>query len=257
MKLSVSHKKSGQWLNDLLSFLKELKGLANIFIKNGKLILELLLYSFNIDITYAVISEGISTQVIVITTTTGGAVGFVASWFLVGASSIIPPLFASIFLLRSIGQQIINYKDYLIFKNIVNKLLNEQDEKIKETIKATFMENMENGIQTVPSEIPIKNRIEMKSLELDQNPLLEFNLDSAQTYEEFIKIRMNEEFGLVDHPSTEKIEEIIATRAKAKKNSKTVYYKDFSNKIAEAADDVIDAEIVKKSIKIKIRNDDL
>ena len=50
---------------------------------------------------------------------------------------------------------------------MVNRLLHEQDEEIKETVKVAFLENMENGIQTVLNDVPIANRIEMKSLELD------------------------------------------------------------------------------------------
>ena len=44
----------------LASFLKkcELKGVAKIFFKNGRLLLELILYKCQIDITYVVLTEG-------------------------------------------------------------------------------------------------------------------------------------------------------------------------------------------------------
>ncbi len=52
----------------LARFLKEreLKGVARIFFKNGRLLLELLLYKCKIDITYSLLTEGLSTQVIII-----------------------------------------------------------------------------------------------------------------------------------------------------------------------------------------------
>jgi hypothetical protein len=55
----------------LTSFLKrrELRGVAKIFFKNGRLVLELILSICRIDITYSLFSEGVNTQVIVITTT--------------------------------------------------------------------------------------------------------------------------------------------------------------------------------------------
>lgn len=58
----------------LARFLKEreLKGVARIFFKNGRLLLELLLYKCRIDITYSLLTEGLSTQVIVITASAGG-----------------------------------------------------------------------------------------------------------------------------------------------------------------------------------------
>ena len=67
----------------LASFLKEreLRGTALIFFKNGRLLLELILYKCRIDITYSLVTEGLSTQVIVITAAVGGAAGFTLSWF--------------------------------------------------------------------------------------------------------------------------------------------------------------------------------
>jgi hypothetical protein len=67
----------------LVSFLKEreLKGVARIFFKNGRLLLELILYTCKIDITYALLNEGLSTQVIIIISTAGGAASFTIYWF--------------------------------------------------------------------------------------------------------------------------------------------------------------------------------
>ena len=39
----------------------------------------------------------------------------------------------------------------------------------------------------------------MKPWDSDKNPRPEFNFDSDQTFEEFIKVRMKEELGLVEN----------------------------------------------------------
>jgi len=100
----------------------------------------------------------------------------------------------------------------------------------------------------------------MKPWYLDKNPLPEFNFDSDQTFEEFIKARMKEELGLVENPNPtpEQLEEIINTRKiRNKPKEKTVYFKDFINQRAEDPDDIIDAEIVKEVIKVKVENEEL
>lgn len=68
-------------VKQLAHFLKEpqLKGVAIIFFKNGRLFMELILYKWKIDITYLVITEELTTQLIVITSTVGGAAGFTFS----------------------------------------------------------------------------------------------------------------------------------------------------------------------------------
>ena len=96
----------------------------------------------------------------------------------------------------------------------------------------------------------------MKPWDSDKNPLPEFNFDSDQTFEEFIKARMKEELGLVENPTPEQLEEIIHNR-KIRNKGKTVYFKDFIKEIAEDPDDIIDAEIVKEAIKVKVKNEEL
>ena len=230
----------------LARFLKEreLKGVARIFFKNGRLLLELILYKCRIDITYSLLTEGLSTQVIVITATTGGAAGFTLSWFSAGARLVAPPILLSTLLIRSVAQQIVNQRDYSNFKKLVTQML--EDDELKETLRAFFMEG----------EVPTTGSLEMKPWDLDKNPLPEFNFDSDQTFEEFIKARMKEEFGLVENPTPEQLEEIIHNR-KVRNKGKTVYFKDFIKERAEDSDDIIDAEIVKEAIKVKIKNEEL
>jgi len=115
----------------LASFLKEreLKGVSRIFFKNGRLLLELLLCTCKIDVSYLLLNERLSAQVIVITSIIGGVAQFTISWFSLVVSLITPPLLISVLLSKSVVQQIINQKDYLKFKKIVNKILN--DNKLK------------------------------------------------------------------------------------------------------------------------------
>lgn len=89
----------------LAHFLKEreLKGFARIFFQNGRLLLELILYKCRIDITYSLLTEGLSTQVIGITATAGGALGFTLSWVSAGASLVVSPVLISILLTRSVA----------------------------------------------------------------------------------------------------------------------------------------------------------
>nr|YP_003734634.1 hypothetical protein KrfoC_p124 [Kryptoperidinium foliaceum]ADI40419.1 hypothetical protein [Kryptoperidinium foliaceum] len=70
--LKLAHKIK-EVVEQLASFLKEreLKGVARIFFKNGRLLVELILSTCNIDVNYALIGDGLSTQVIVITATVG------------------------------------------------------------------------------------------------------------------------------------------------------------------------------------------
>ena len=122
------------------------------------------------------------------------------------------------------------------------------DDELKQTIQAFFLEG----------EVPTTTGIEMRSWDLDKNPLSELNFDSDQTFEEFVKARVKDEFGVVENPTPEQLEEIIHTRKIKKKfKGKTVYFKDFINQIAEDSDDIIDAEIVKEAIKVKVKNEEL
>jgi hypothetical protein len=245
-----------EFVERLARFLKErqLKGLLRIFFKNGRLLLELILYKCRIDITYALLPQGLSTQVIVITATAGGAAGFTLSWFSAGATLVAPPVLISTLLIRSVVQQILNQRDYLKFKKLINKML--EDDELKQTIRAFFIQE----------EVPRTTPIEMKPFDSDKNSVPEFNFKSDQTFEEFIKARMKEELGLVENPTQEQLEEIIHSRKiNRKPKGKTVSFKDFIKERSDLSDsdtpeNIIDAEIIeiiKEPIKIKVRNEEL
>lgn len=92
----------------------------------------------------------------------------------------------------------------------------------------------------------------MKPFDLDKNSVPEFNSD--QTFEEFIKARMEEELGLVENPTHEQLQEIIHRRnINRKPKGKTVLFKDFIDEIADLSDsdDIIDAEFVRELSRVK------
>lgn len=232
----------------LASFLKEreLKGVAKIFLKNGRLLLELILYKCRIDITYSLVTEELSTQIIVITATTGGAAGFSFAWFSAGATLVTPLVLTSTLLIRSIFQQIVHQRDYSKFKKLLNKIF--EDEELKQNLRAFFMEG----------QVTATTGIKMKPFLNSENKFIpDYNVQSDQTFEEFIKLRMKEQLGLVENPTPEQIQEIIHTRKTKRNKGKTVYFKDFINEIANDQDGIIDAEIVKESIRVKVQNEEL
>lgn len=247
-----------RFVERLAHFLKqrELKGIAKIFFKNGRLILELILYTCRIDITYLLLNEGLNTQVIVITATAGGAFGFMLSWFSVGASLVAPPVLISTLFLRSLAQQVINQIEYAKFKKFIQQMV--EDDELRETIRVIFME----------SEVPPTTAIEPKSLNSDKNPLGEFDFEEFvkrheskeyPAFKEAITAKVEEEFGLIENPSSEQIAEIIERRKIHRKTQgKTVYFKDFIEKLADSSDsdDIINAEIVKETRKVQVKNDE-
>jgi hypothetical protein len=229
---------------------KELKGIAKIFFKNGRLILELILYKCNIGINYLIISEGLSSQAIVITASVGSAGGFALSWFSVGAILASPPLLILVLLLRSATQQILNQRDYSKFEKMLNKMLD--DDELKETIQAFFME--------VEGPTPSSGTLKMESLDFDEKYALKHNLKSDEDFEEFIEARIKEELGLIKNPTEEQLQEIIQGKVKRKPKGKTVFFGDFIDENPyEGAHfshtDIIDVEILDESIRLKSDNE--
>jgi len=202
----------------LAIFLKEreLKGVAKIFFKSGRLILQLILYKCNITISYGSLTEGLSTQVILITATAGGTAGFIVSWFSAGAALISPVLLSTVLAIRSVTQQIISERDYVKFKTMLNKMFD--DDELKDTIRV-FVTKFEDGT-------PASGTLEMESLDFDKEPKLKhnFNLKSDENFEKSIKVKMEEELGLIENPTKEQLQKIIQ---KKKPKGKTVLFKDF------------------------------
>jgi len=248
----------------LAAFLKqrELKGILRIIFTQGRLILELLLYTCKIQLDYIILDE-VSTQVIVIAITTGGAAGFTASWLLAGTMLVTPPVIASVLLLRSFNQQIIHNVKFSKLKNMLNKLLNDED--IKETVGTILIETQK--------QVDNSNKIRLESFESlnwNKNPAIKeacerlgifentphvtgkLNLDSLDP--ESTKIL--EELGFIKKPMGEIIQEEVKEKVKKKIKGKTVYFKDFLDQTIDYDDGmsdsgIIDAEIVEEFIRIR------
>jgi len=229
---------------------RELQGALKIFFKSGRLVLQLILHKCNIRISYSDLTEGLSTQVIVFTITSGGAAGFTLSWLSVGASLVTPPLIASVLVLRSFTQQVINQREYSKFKRILNEML--KDEELQIILRPVFTGDEPPTVGSL--------EFEMGPSDFDANPPLkhDFNLESGEGYEEFIKAQMKAEFGLIENPTETQLEEIINRKVKPK--AKTVYFRDFINQPAsDGADpsysDILDAEIVEEPIRVRSDNE--
>lgn len=231
----------------LAAFLKqkELKGTLRVFFLNGRLILQLLLYTCKINITYLSLIEGLSTQVIIFTTTAGGALGFTLSWLSVGASLVAPPVLASSLLLQSFTQQLLNQRQYLNFKHMINKLANDPD--MQDILRVAFVEGK--------APTPNPGRLKMGPPDFDRNSALkhDFAVKSGKDLEEFIKSKMNEELGLIENPTETELEKIIQRRVKRNPKGKTVYYQDFIQDLGDnmSDSDIIDTEIIEEPIRIE------
>jgi hypothetical protein len=232
---------------------KELRGVAKIFFKNGRLILELILYKCKIDITYTIIAEGLSTQVIVMTVCAGGAAGFALSWFSVGAILVSPSVLLSFLLLRNVNKQILNQRDYSKFKKMVDKMLD--NDEMKKTIQAAFVMEGEGPTSSFG---PLK----MEPLDFDEKSALKnfFNLKPDENLDEFIKARMKEELGLIENPTEEQLQEIVQKMVKRKPKRKTVFFRDFINENPYEGSnfshsDIIDDDILEQPIRMKSDNE--
>jgi hypothetical protein len=240
----------------LAVFLKEreLKGVGKFFFRRGRLILELVLHNCDIGISYAIIKEGVGSgaRVAIITASLGGAAGFTLSWFSVGTILVSPPVVLSMFLLRSVTQQILNQREYSQFKKMVDKLFD--DNKLKETFQAFFMEG---GCPT-----PSSGTLKMESLDFDEKFAIkhDFNLKSDEDFEEFIKARMKQELGLIENPTEAELQQIIKKKVNRKPKGKTVFFRDFIDENSYEGTDfshlnIIDAEILEEPIRFKSDND--
>jgi len=124
-----------------------------------------------------------------------------------------------------------------------------QDEEIRRNLQAIFIERKGTRPTTF---------IELEFLDSNKNSLPEFNFNSDQTIDEFVKARMEEELGLVENPTQKQLEEIIKRiKSKTRPKGKTVYFKDFIDEIAKGPDNILDAEIVNQPIRAIIKNQEL
>lgn len=161
-----------------------------------------------------------------------------------------PPakIIISTLLLRSGVQHSLDQRDYLKFKKLLKQMVKDDDRK--DTLRVFFMEK----------KITKDTFINMKFFDSDKHSVPELNFKSDETFEEFIKARMEYKLGLVKNPIPKQLEGIIYRRKiKRKSKGKTVYFKYFIDEIVSNSDDIIDVdvEIVKDPIGVTVRNDKL
>ena len=233
----------------LAAYLKqrELKGILRIFFKHGRLVLELILFRCNINISYAYLTEGLSTQVIVFTTLAGGATGFTIAWLSVGASLVSPPFLAGLLFIKSFREQWINLHEYKKFKEGIEKLL--KDPEIRETIRAIFEGDINSPITTGKLEMSVLD--EYNNLKHDfPNSVEEVN---AFIQDRLIKVRMEKQLGLVENPTAEQLQQFI-DRA-GQRERPTLDFLDFIDDSPELSDvgygaDLLDSEIIDVGVEI-------
>jgi hypothetical protein len=233
----------------LAAYLKqrELKGILRIFFKHGRLVLELILFRCNINISYAYLTEGLSTQVIVFTTLAGGATGFTIAWLSVGASLVSPPFLAGLLFIKSFREQWINLHEYKKFKEGIDKLL--KDPEIRDTIRAIFESDRNSPITTGKLEMSVLD--EYNNLKHDfPNSVEEVN---AFIQDRLIKVRMEKQLGLVENPTAEQLQQFI-DRA-GQRERPTLDFLDFIDDSTELNDvgygaDLLDSEIIDVDIEI-------
>jgi hypothetical protein len=234
----------------LAAFLKrkELKGVLKFFFRRGRLMLEFILFKCQIDLSYVVLTEEVSTQVIVLSSTTGGASGFTLAWLLAGSVFFVPVTIFSMIVLRSGRQQILNHMEYLKFKTMVNRMVNDGD--LKETIQAFFLEDQ--------GPVRSSSRLEIGPPDSNKNSLLkhDFSGKSSEEPDEFLKQSIKQEFGLIENSSQIQLEEIIQKKVSRKPKGKTVYFRDFIEKIPDPESNlpIVDAEILEEPIRVRPDN---
>lgn len=219
-----------------------IKRIYKFALENGKLLLELILYKCRIDISYWLLTEVVNPQVILRTVIAGGIAGFTTSWFSASTSLLAPSVLILILSIRGVAQQIVNQSDYTNYRKLYNQMF--EDDELTQTTRAFFIEQ----------EVATATDIEMKYQNTAKNPLTEAKFNSDPTWEEFIKARMKEELGVIENSSPKKLKEIKHSR---KIKRKIGYFKDLIDEIAEDPADIIDAEIVKQPIRVKVKKEEL
>lgn len=106
-----------------------------------------------------IITDEISKEIAFIAICSGGAAGFVLSWFAVGAVLIAPPTLLSAFFLRSMYQQYLHNGQYREILNFSKKLI--KDEEFREETISMFIE--------AKKRIENSNRITLKHLNCNKN----------------------------------------------------------------------------------------
>jgi len=222
---------------------KELRAeMFKILFTAVRISLQIVLSLCDINLQYVVVNE-VNPQTVVIIICAGGTTGFVSSWFSVGAFLLTPPTILSFFLLRSLTQQFLHNAEYIKW------------ERFQKEMKTFFIDIQKN--------IDNSNKIKLENLNWNKNPAIKeaaerlgifenapnaigkLNLDTLDPNPDLKKFL--EESGIIGTETTN-----LKTRIK-RKIGKTVNFKDFVDNNKSDLD-VIDAEIVNKTVQIRIKD---
>lgn len=190
-----------KFVSSLAAYLKqkEMRGILKIFFKNGRLVLQLILSTCNINLSCLSLGEGLNTQVIVMTTVAGGSMGFTVAWLSVGATLISIPFLASLLLGRSVKQQWLHYKDFKEFQKKMKELFDNPD--IKEYLLGYFETNLNPNSTT--------SKLDWGTFEEYKKTLKHNFPNSSKELEAFIKEQLKEQFGLLENPTDEQLSNFI------------------------------------------------
>jgi len=222
-----------------------------IIFTQARLVLQLVLHICKINLHYVVVGEG-TPQIVVIACCTGGTIGFVCSWFSVGAIVFTPPTILSVFLLRSWAQQILHNVEYTKLKNSIGRLLKDKD--IQEEIKKILIETQ--------NQVDNSNKIKLEYLNWNRNPAIKEAAERLGIFENAPNPTEKLNLDLLDADSNKILEELGIFQKpnpiEGKIKGKIVYFRDFIDKMVDSDNksdlDVIDAEIVKGPVRVRIRD---
>jgi len=208
---------------------KEMRGILKIFFKQGRLVLQLILSQYNINLSYLSLGEGLNTQVIVITSLVGGTAGFTVAWLSVGATLVSVPFLATLLLAKSFKQQWLNNKDYKEFKETMKIFFDSPE--IKGNLFGYFDPDLNPPMTS--------GKLEWGAFENYKNNIKHNFPNSSEELEAFIKKQMEEQFGLIENPTDEQLHNFIE-QASRRNRPKTIGLQDLLNNktSADLLDDV-------------------
>ena len=180
----------------------------------ARLALQFVLIRCNIQIQYLVI-DGITQQVAIISMCSGGTLGFIYGWFAAGTFLIVTPAVLSAFVLRSLFQQYMNFKQYQEILKFSVRLAKDKE----------FRESIINMIHGINNQIEENmNLINLKNLNWNKNPEIKQAAERLGIFQNPPKIdgplhldtldfdleleEMLENLGLLQKPKAPSIEEL-------------------------------------------------
>lgn len=228
-----------------------------IFVKL-RLLLKLILLKCKIRLEYIAL-DSVSPEFAVIACCAGGTTGFVASWFAVGTILFAPPTILSVFLMRSLSQQITDYVEYTKFQNTLDRFFKNEDydNKIRSVINKDY------------KQIANSESIKLEYLKWNQNPAIKEAAERLGIFENAPSANGPLNLDTLDPDLKKSLKEsgfnfeelgfIKKLNPKKITQPKTVNFKDFVEGILDNESD-LDIEVLQEPLqqnplKIRIRRD--